>query len=70
MGDGMHQSRDSRERLWQGMVAALLLSLVLFSEAIIGTEPEPPATVAAVTCDACLGSVGAGAPAWQKATPN
>ena len=36
----MNQVDVTNGRAWQGMLAALLLALVLFSEAIIGAEPE------------------------------
>jgi hypothetical protein len=56
----MHQTRDASRRLWQGLVAAGLLALVLFSDAIIGTEPE-------ASCPACLQPIIAGASARDAA---
>ena len=44
----MNQVEVTHGRVWQGMLAALLLALVLFSEAIIGAEPERPAALTAV----------------------
>jgi hypothetical protein len=56
----MDQTRDTNERVWQGTMAMLLLVLVLFSDAIIGSEPErtvaDTVTAADVTphCETCV----------------
>jgi hypothetical protein len=69
----MDHSRETNDRLRHGMLAASLLALVLFSEAIIGSEParspEGFASAAAFSdgcCDGCVQSIAAGAAAAQS----
>jgi hypothetical protein len=57
----MNQTRDTNEQLWQGTMAALLLVLVLFSDAIVGAEPER-AVNAMPQCDRCVSMAAAGLP--------
>jgi hypothetical protein len=55
MGGHMNQSTSiAPDRLWQGVLGALLLVLVMFSEAIIGSDQELPAPAAATqACEHC-----------------
>ncbi|MFU8814867.1 MAG: hypothetical protein ACNA7W_05960 [Pseudomonadales bacterium] len=51
----VNQTKATDGRIWQGTLAALLLALVLFSEAIIGAEPERlnVEPLALPPCDTC-----------------
>jgi len=50
----MNQTRDRKEPIWQGALGVLLLVLVLFSDAIAGSEPDSGIAAAAPHCGACV----------------
>jgi hypothetical protein len=57
----MNQTSDAPDRVWQGILGALLLGLVMFGEAIIGSDTELPApAVAAQACEHCNQTAHAG----------
>jgi hypothetical protein len=55
----MNQTRDTSERMWQGTLAVLLLVLVMFSNAIVGDEPDRSVVDAGSECDSCVAAVAA-----------
>jgi hypothetical protein len=63
----MNQASNAPVQLWQGVLAVLLLAIVMFSEAIIGSDPElvAPATAsvsagAETSCNECFQTAAAG----------